>query len=213
MTGRTKKRPKSKGQRARRQPAKGRSARDAKVTKVLEALDGGDALSILKVLVERQPKLAEEVDAIAAEMLGEVDVEDYAAGVQSALECLAVEEVWDRSGRTRDGYVDPGEAAWAMFEEALKPFRQEVEKYGKLSLVKEVNLCYQGILKGIYDFEQESATEFKQWAVDAPTESFGEILREWKTLRRSRMALAQMRAFVVERCPEYAEWATRRLRR
>ena len=99
-----------------------------------------------------------------------------------------------------------------MLEERLEPFRREATKCRRLSLVEEASRCYQGILSGIHDFDRESSTEFKQRAADAPTESFGEVLSEWKTLRRSRTALAEMRAFVVECCPEYAEWATRRLR-
>jgi hypothetical protein len=36
-----------------------------------------------------------------------------------------VEDVWDNSGATRDGYVDPGEYAWQLFEgkHSLPPSR------------------------------------------------------------------------------------------
>jgi len=35
-------------------------------------------------------------------------------------------------------------------------------------------------LKGIRRFEKESTSEYKDWAVDAPAESFDWVLDEWK---------------------------------
>ncbi|MEW6442580.1 MAG: hypothetical protein AB1640_16705 [bacterium] len=179
---------------------------------ILESLTGSDALSILKILAERHDKLAQEIDAIAEELLPNVDVEELAADVKGALELLDVEDVWDRSGERRDGYVDPGDAAWQMFDEALDPFRHEIEKYRKLSMLKEVNLYYQGILKGIHDFDKESTTEYKQWAADAPGEYFGQVLNDWKALPKGRLPLSEMREFIDGYCPDYAEWGARLLR-
>lgn len=176
--------------------------------KILESLAGSEGLAILKILAERHDDLAQEIEAIAEEMLREVDVEDLTARVKEALEILEVEDVWDRSGKRRNKYVDPGDAAWEMFEEALAPFRRDIEKYRKLSMVKEVNLYYQGILKGIHDFDKESVTEYKQWAVDAPGEYFGQVLNEWKALPNGRLPLSVMRDFIIEHCPDYAEWGT-----
>ena len=50
------------------------------------------------------------------------------------LDSIEVEEVWDRSGRTRNGYVEPTEMAFQMSEEALDPFIEET------ALIR-VNLC------------------------------------------------------------------------
>jgi hypothetical protein len=178
----------------------------------LESLSGADALAILKLLVERHDNLTQVIDAVAEELLREVDVEGLGADVKDALEFLEVEDVWNRSGASRDGYVDPGEAAWEMFDETLQPFRQDVEKYRKLSMFKEANLCYQGILKGIHDFDNESSTEYKEWAVDTPTEYFGLVLDEWKALPEGRLPLSEMRHFVDDQCPAYAELGARLLR-
>jgi hypothetical protein len=61
-------------------------------------------------------------------------MDEVADCVQAELESLAVEDDWDRSGRRRDGYVDPGDTAWRMFEAALNPFREEMVKYQQLSM-------------------------------------------------------------------------------
>lgn len=56
-------------------------------------------------------------------MPAEVDAEEIATTVYAELDRLEVEEVWDRTGRPyRYGYLDPGEAAYQMMEEALDPF-------------------------------------------------------------------------------------------
>ena len=48
-------------------------------SKVLESLSGTDALAILEFLAERHASFAEAIDAVAGELLSEVDVEDIAA--------------------------------------------------------------------------------------------------------------------------------------
>lgn len=128
----------------------GRGAKRRK-PKMLESLSGPDALSILKMLAERDTSFAEAIDAAAEELLTGVEVESVAADVRSALESLEPEDVWDRSGRTREGYVEPSEAAWEIFDEALRPFRQELEKYLNLAMAEEADRQCQGILKGIHD--------------------------------------------------------------
>jgi hypothetical protein len=180
--------------------------------KVLESITGTDALAILKVLAERYESLAQEIDAVAKELLGHIEIDEVAANVQLELEFLNVEDVWDRSGAKRDGYVDPGEAACEMFEEALKPFQDEMDKYKQLSMLEEANLACQGLLKGIYNFDKESSTEYKQWVADAPGEYFGMVLDDWKKLFEGQAPLSSMREFLKIHCPDWAEWAIKSLR-
>lgn len=184
----------------------------ARKPKVLESITGSDALAILEVLADRHENIAKEIEAVAKELLSHVEIEDVATNVQTDLELLDVEDVWDRSGATRDGYVDPGEAAWEIFEEALKPFRDDMDKYKKLSMLEEAQLICQGLLKGIYNFDKESSTEYKEWAVDAPGEYFGLILDDWKKLFDGQPPLSGMREFLHTHTPDWAEWAMKSLR-
>jgi enamine deaminase RidA (YjgF/YER057c/UK114 family) len=78
-----------------------------------------------------------------------VDIKDIASLVYFDLDSIEVEEVWDRSGRTRNGYVEPTEMAFQMFEEALEPFLEEMKKYLKLSMFVEAKEYCMGILRGI----------------------------------------------------------------
>ncbi len=153
-----------------------------------------------------------KLDAVAKELFSHVEIDEMAANVQMELESLHVEDIWDRAGAKRDGYVDPGDAELEMFEEALKPFQDEVDKYKQLSMLQEADLACQGILKGIYKFDKESSTEYKQWAVDVPSEYFGAVLDDWKKLFTVRPPFPRMTAFLKTHCPDWAEWATKSLR-
>ncbi len=174
--------------------------------KILDTITAADALTILRHLAEQDEKMAERIADVAMELLcgTDLDVEGIAADVQSELESLHVEDVWDRSGTKRDGYVDSGEAAWEMFEEALQPFREEMERYKQLSMRREVKLYCMGILKGLYVFKKESKTEYKDWAVDAPWEYFRRLRREWQEWTKSQKDLAAMDKFVSQNCPDWA---------
>jgi len=123
---------------------------------LLESLTGLEALSVLKILAERDERIAREIDAVAGELLGETDVADVAASLKDELESLDVDDVFDKSGARRDGYVDPGEAAFQMFEEALAPFLRDVERYRTLGKPEHASACCLGILQGIYDFDKDS---------------------------------------------------------
>ena len=75
-----------------------------------------------------------------------------------------------RSGRTRYGYVDPGDAAWEMFEEALNPFIDEMKKNQKRALPAVAKTYCIGIIKGLWRFDEESVSDFIDWVTDAPRE-------------------------------------------
>jgi len=147
---------------------------------IFAEISADDAFAILKRLAKEDPKVANRIEQIAIEYLSDVDIEDIASQVYFDLDSIEVEEVWNRSGRTRNGYVEPTEMAFQMFEEALDPLIEEMKKYKKLLMFAEAkNYCI-GILKGICRFENESSSEYIDWAVDAPAEYFGQVLDEWK---------------------------------
>ena len=173
-------------------------------SKILETITPADALTILRRVAEQDVEMTKRFENAAMEMLRVVDMESVASQVQMELESLDVEEVWDHSGSTSHGYVDPGDAAWQMFEDALAPFQEQVEKYNRLSMDQEAKFCCMGILKGIYDFDKESSTEYKDWTVDAPAEFFTMVLDDWRKGTKKRKDLAEMNEFMKRNCPDWA---------
>ena len=189
--------------------SKRRSKRDR--SEILGMITAKDALTILRCLAEQDGEIAERIDDVAMRIFSSVDIESVASDVQMELESLDVEDVWDRSGSTRHEYVDPGDAAWQMFEDALDPFQDQIERHKQLSMAREAKLVCMGILKGIYDFHKESASEYKDWAVDAPGEYFSMILHDWQKSTKTRKDLAEMNQFIDENCPDWG--ASRRKKR
>ncbi len=163
---------------------------------ILEQITAEDAFAILRILAEEDKHVRERIEQIAKEYLSKVDSEDIASEVYLELASLEVEEVWDQSGSTRYGYVEPTEKAWEMFEDALEPFIEKLRKYKKLSMNKEAKTYCMGILKGIYQFEKESTSEFKDWAVDAPAEYFKSVLDEWKKGQKDPKDIAEIEDFI-----------------
>lgn len=65
-----------------------------------------------------------------------------AESVFADLEDLGVEDVWDRSGKTRHGYVDTSETASDMVDEALQPYLDEMQRCQQLGLADQaLHLC------------------------------------------------------------------------
>jgi hypothetical protein len=95
------------------------------------------ALAILKVLAARDRRLAEEIEAVAKERFSSIEMQAVAMNVMMELESLGTEDAWDRSGSKRDGYIEASEVAWEMFEETLQPFRDDVGKYQRLSMLRK----------------------------------------------------------------------------
>lgn len=62
----------------------------------------------------------------------------------------------------------------------------------------EANRMCMGLLLGLYKFKVESASEFKDWAPDAPSVYADEVVRMWKAGSPSQADTAEVRAFIEE---------------
>jgi phosphoribosyl-ATP pyrophosphohydrolase len=170
---------------------------------ILDKINADDGLAILKKLAEEDASLLKRVEDAALEYFKEVVVEDIADEVFWELDSLEVEDVWDQSGTTRYGYVDSGEKAWEMFEDAIEPYLQELKKCQDLKLDEEAKKYCMGILKGIYKFEKESENEFKEWAIDAPGEIFEKVFNKWKKNCTNLNDIKEMKKFVNKNFPDW----------
>jgi len=88
----------------------------------------------------------------------------------------------------------------------LEPFLQELYRLFDLKMQQEAKLYCMGILKGIYRYEEDSRSEFKDWASDVPGESFGYILREWGKNSNNKEK-KEMTDFIKKEFPAWSEWA------
>lgn len=152
----------------------------AKKKDILKEINSDEARNILMILIEKDKKISAIVKQIAKQVLSSVDVDKVANDIYFDLNNIAVEDVWDNSGGTREGYVEPDELAGEMFEEALDQFLEELKRYQDLSMHTEAKIVCMGILKGLHKFKKESTTGFRDYVEDAPQEYAEIVFDSWK---------------------------------
>lgn len=172
---------------------------------ILDKMSPSEALLILRQIAEKDKSLRMRIVELAEDLLRDVDVETVCGDVFGALDVIDVHELWDRSGAKTDGYTSPEDMAVEMVEEALEPFLREMRRLLDLKMRLEGKLCCMGILKGIYEYDKDSESEFRDWATDIPGETFAYILDEWKKSNSNSKDKKEMKDFISNACPDWAE--------
>jgi hypothetical protein len=175
----------------------------------IDKLSPEQALEILKRMGRNDPKTKKQIQKEAKELLREIDVEEICEGVYGALDGIEVEDLWARSGPSRHGYSGPEDMAAEMIEEEIEPFIAEILKYLEIGMTNEAKVYCMGVLKGIYRYEHESRSEFRDWATDIPAECFGHLLLEWKKKVGNDNSLNEIREFVEKECSMWARRASK----
>ncbi|MBW1799928.1 MAG: hypothetical protein JRJ85_04280 [Deltaproteobacteria bacterium] len=138
-----------------------------------------EALKILRQITKTDKNLKNKIIELAEDLFRDVDVDDICENVFDALDMIDVHELWDRAGPKTDGYTSPEDMSVEMFEEALEPFVQEMQRLLDLKMHQEAKIYCMGILKGIHQYEEDSESEFKDWEREIKRkESDPEYLKE-----------------------------------
>ncbi|MFH1160746.1 MAG: hypothetical protein V1733_07345 [bacterium] len=174
---------------------------------ILNKVTPDEALEILHRLAKKNPGMIKEIETEAELLLKKIDIKKIVDDVHSVLNGLDVEELWDRSGSHRDGYSSPEDQAVEMMEEALEPYNDEVIRYLDFGMLPEAKVYCMGVLKGIYQYEQESKSNSKDWFADIPAECFGYLLTKWKKRTTDRVDLKEMNDFLKTECSRWSSWA------
>jgi hypothetical protein len=176
------------------------------MTDVIGKLTSEQALEIVERLCRKGGGIRDAIVAEAMNLLTEFSPDDVAEEVFDALDLIDAQDCFDQAGRARDGYASPDEAAVDIIEEELQPFFDQVERYHELGLGEHEATYCMAVILGIYRFEHESKSEFKQLAADVPAECAGNLLEDWRTRKPKPAAIDAMQAFIRERCPKWASW-------
>lgn len=176
---------------------------------ILDHLAPADALAVLRILA-RDESWAPRIRQLAMAYLeagapdGMEDATAIVAEVQGELEQLEVEDVWDRAGPTRDEYVETGEVADEMIQGVLDPYLEDISRYQALGMELEATYLCMGLLQGLYQFEHESASEFKNWATDLPAAHAEAALAKWRAGSPPLEMVVTMRDFAQQELPHWA---------
>jgi hypothetical protein len=170
---------------------------------ILDKIQPTEALVILRKLAESDTGLRKRIAEIAEDLIKDVDIDEICDDVFSTLDFIDVHELWDRSGAFSDGYTSPEDMAYEMIEEVLSPFEKEVYRLFDLGMVQQAKLSCMGVLKGLYKYEHESKSEFKDWVADVSGECYGHLLGEWKKLNKSKKDGKDMDSFLERECSKW----------
>ena len=180
------------------------SADPTRVYQIIDNLSVFEARAVLRTLAENYADLARRIAEMTRTSLGGDDMKDVAAALYDELDALEVQEVWDRAGRTRHGYVETSEVAEQMIEAVLAPYLEELSRYQVLGLNLEAGELCKGLLLGIYQFKHESKCQFKDWATDLPLDLAREVLAAWRRGATGEADSGEISGFIQE---ELLSWS------
>jgi hypothetical protein len=172
---------------------------------LLWKLTDEQAREVLERLYEHSDAIKNLIDSKAKEILQAVNVDEIAEDVFAALDSLDTETLFDRSGPHSSGYTSPDEEAYDMFDEELEPFETQIKNYHELNMFPDEKLYCMGVLKGIYRYDQEAISEFKEWASDAAQEFFYTILNDWRSRCNEPALVNEMMEFIRISCPAWSK--------
>jgi len=141
-------------------------------TPLLATLSADQAHSVLMRLVYDDPALAARAEEVARDLLEYVDSTAIADILCCELSTLKIEDVWDTSGRTRDGYIDPSDRAWEMLDEVLEYLRR--------GMPDESRIYALGILLGIRKFQNDSGSALLEEVPDYGDDTLELVREEWE---------------------------------
>ena len=148
--------------------------------KFIQSLSADEAAFVLKDLLDNDPALIKKAYEAAITVAGDVDADAIMEEVFISLNMLELDDLNGRAGKTRYGYVEPSEAAWQLFEEALAPYIEEMKKNQKRALPAAAKAYCLGIIKGLWMYKEESTSDLSEWLEDAPGDYVDTVVEEWK---------------------------------
>ena len=152
----------------------------SEMTRFIQSLNADEASKVLRDLLGDNPDLTKKAYEFAMKVTGDIDADDVMDEVFCELDRLDMDDLNGRAGRTRYGYVEPCDAAWELFEEALDPYIDEMRKNQQRALPATAKTYCIGIIKGLQKYEEESCSDIKDWMTDAPGEYIDTVIEEWK---------------------------------
>ena len=128
-----------------------------------------------------------------------MDREAVAEDVVAVVRMLSVEDLSGRAGPRAWGYVEPGEAARELLEEAVKSYQDDIARLAGMGLEDGARATCEGVLLGLYSLREVNDHEVLAYANGFPAETFAWTLEQWLTAKgadQSRRTLDD--AFVDE---------------
>jgi hypothetical protein len=168
---------------------------------VFDMIEPEEALPILRTLINEDKVIAKRVKDLFIQELRDVDVEAIAEDVTTDLEMLDVVDLLGMTGEGMSGgHTDAWEAAEIMVNGVLEPHIQRMKRLRTLEMFHEEMLFCKGLIAGLYSFQNESDSEFKDHAEDICSDLADKIVEDWKASCRNLEWKEAMDDFLDNEC-------------
>ena len=148
----------------------------------LASCSDSERAAILAALVDDDPGLRERAEAIAEHILSTVDVTTVSDLVAETILDLDTEDLANRAGARRHGYVEPTDAVWQLLEEAIEPWIEDLRRRGRLGFNQAATDLASAMTQalGALDERADRIDDclLRQWAPDFPFEAMSWVERE-----------------------------------
>ena len=158
----------------------------------LASCSDSERASILAALVANAPGLRQRAEAIAEHILTTVDVATISDLIAENILDLGTEDLANRAGARRHGYVEPTDAAWQLLEEAIEPWLEDLRRRGRLGLNQAATDLASAMTQALETLDERADRIddclLRQWAPDFPFEAMSWVERELDAVVGSRPA-------------------------
>ena len=163
----------------------------------LQNLTFREAFIVLQQIISEKPELEAFIFQVAQRVVTDFSDEEIVGAVYKNLYSLDVEDIYNNSGKSNYGYVEPTEYANEMLVEVIEPYIDEMKKYHERKMMVEVKKYCLGIIKGLKKFS-ECDSEFVEWVFDDIHQIMEEIFDEYKALNPKSEDIAEIEYLLEE---------------
>jgi hypothetical protein len=169
-------------------------------------LESHECAEVLRELLNRHPDLGDEANGIARELLDHPTVEAISEEVRNLVLSVGLEDLGRRAGKQSWGYVEPGDAAWQLLQEAIEDVQIDMERRMQAGLEPAAQMLCRGVVTGLYNVRNTKSDGALGWAPDFPAEAAAQTVSNLVELypRNRRRAAAKRIIAGVEK--EAEEW-------
>src|SRR5437660_1702579 len=111
-----------------------------------------------------------------------------------------------RAGKHAWGYVEPGDAAMELLEEAIEDRVEDMKRHLDVDMVASAQTLCAGIVVGLYACRKTNSDGALGWAPDFPAEHAGFIVQEFLGLSRDELTRADREKFIESLVGYAPEW-------
>lgn len=175
---------------------------------LLAKLSSEEAAAVLHHLLDKHPELRAEAQQFAANLVSSVSIQVIAEDVHDRITSIGIDALNRRAGSHSWGYVEPGEAALNLLEEAVDDLVEDMKRRAELGLLPAAEAICAGIVEGLYQARNSQSDGALGWAPEFPGEEadyvVAEFLRACRPVAR-RAARKSLMEILAKQTPEWAK--------